>query len=313
MKTLDIPKSGKCGVIVAYRTRFGSHQRSYVIPKNRQTQARQHMRSALGRLSNAWGTVLTQAQREAWNAKAPAVQSRKRLGQSGPLFGQMHFVGINSARARIGRDPLWTPPEPVTFAPNPVGPLTITNTDTGPRLLLEVTAPLTEDIMVFGQAPCSAGRSKRRNVSYLGLLPAPVDGVSDITALYVARYGGLPSGQRIFIVTRQQRDGWESRDQETNEIIPRDPAGQVASAEPALTLKPIMHKGCTRDAQGSNTPATGSPQASQKPETTSQNAPSPASDPSATSATSDPVRGGDTPVAGFSADGLRNAPSAPPN
>ncbi len=300
-------------IIVAYHTRYGSCQRAYVIPKNRQTQARQQMRSALGSLSSAWGTVLTQAQREAWNAKAPEVQSRKRLGQSGPLFGQMHFVGINSARARIGRDPLWTPPEPVVFGLNPVGQLTITNTGNGPRLLLSVTGPVTEDIMVFGQAPCSAGRSKRRNVSYLGLLPAPVDGVSDITDLYLARYGGLPSGQRIFIVTRQQKNGFESHDQETNEIVPRDPAGQVALSTPALTLQPFMHKGCTRDAQGSSTLATGSPQASQKPETTSQNAPPPASDPSDQSATSDPVRFAKPPEPSSTADAPQNTPSTPPN
>jgi hypothetical protein len=42
--------------------------------------------------------------------------------------------------------------------------------------------------MVFGQAPCSAGRAKRRNVAYLGLLPAPQAGRSDITNLYIARY-----------------------------------------------------------------------------------------------------------------------------
>jgi hypothetical protein len=63
--------------------------------------------------------------------------------------------------------------------------------------------------MVFGQAPCSAGRRKRRNVSYLGLLPAAQDGLIDITALYIARFGEPRPGERVFIVTRQQKDGWE--------------------------------------------------------------------------------------------------------
>ncbi len=61
----------------------------------------------MGHYSRAWATVLTQAQREAWNLKAPNGQSHKRLGESGPLTGQMHFVGINTARACIGREPLW--------------------------------------------------------------------------------------------------------------------------------------------------------------------------------------------------------------
>jgi hypothetical protein len=107
--------------------------------------------------------------------------------------------------------------------------------------------------MLFGQAPCSAGWSKRRNVAYLGLLPAPQAGLSDITELYVARYGQPGVGRKVFIVTRQQKDGWEGPDQETNEIVPGKPADQQAAATGALSLQPLMHKGCSRDAQGTTT------------------------------------------------------------
>jgi hypothetical protein len=113
---------------------------------------------------------------------------------------------------------------------------------------------VTEDIMVFGQAPCSAGRSKRRNVAYLGLLPVPQDGMSDITEMYIARYGEPRPGEKVFIVTRQQKDGWEGFDQETSEIVPEKPTGQQAAATAALTLLVYMHKGCTRDVQGTLPP-----------------------------------------------------------
>jgi hypothetical protein len=149
---------------------------------------------------------------------------------------------------------LWTVPAPVVFDTNPVGQLTLLNGENGVRLLLSVTGPVTEDIMVFGQAPCSAGRSKRRNVAYLGLLPAPQDGMSDITDLYIARYGEPRPGEKVFIVTRQQKDGWEGDDYETNEIVPEKPAGQQAAATATLTLLVHMHKGCTRDAQGTLPP-----------------------------------------------------------
>jgi hypothetical protein len=145
---------------------------------------------------------------------------------------------------------LWTVPAPVVFDTNPVGRLTLLNGENGVRLLLSVTGPVTEDIMVFGQAPCSAGRSKRRNVAYLGLLPAPQDGMSDITDIYIARYGEPRAGEKVFIVTRQQKDGWEGDDYETSEIVPEKPAGMQAVAPTALTLLVHMHKGCTRDAQG---------------------------------------------------------------
>jgi hypothetical protein len=195
MKILSEPSSGKIGNRVAFISRYGQCQREYLIPKNTWSPARDHMRGTFGRLSRAWSQLLTDAQRDAWCEAASQVQSAKRLGKSGPLTGQQHFQGINSARACLGLDMLLTPPAPVVFGPNPVGQLIITNGQSGVRLLLNVTAPVAEDIMVFGQAPCPAGRRKRRNVSCLGLLPASQAGLSDITDLYVARYGEPAVGQ----------------------------------------------------------------------------------------------------------------------
>ena len=255
MKTLDIPKSGKCGLTVFYKSPFGSCQRMLVSPKNTRTPAREHMRGSFGGFARGWGGVLTEEQRLAWNVAGPKVQSKTRLG-SGPLSGQQLFQGLNSARARIGKkELLLVPPAPVVFEPNPVGQMIIRNGEHGVRLLLKVSGPVTEDIMVFGQAPCSAGRMKRRNVAYMGLLPVPQDGMSDITEIYVARYGEPRAGEKVFIVTRQQKDGWEGYDQVTNEIVPQNAAGQQAAGTGSVTLQSHMYKGCTRDAQGSGSQA----------------------------------------------------------
>jgi hypothetical protein len=252
MKIIDIPKSGKCGDIVAYESRWGQCQRQLVVPTNRQTAAREARRGAFGRLSRAWGTVLTEAQRQAWNAAGPEVESGKRLGQSGPLTGQMHFVGINSARACIGREMLMEPPEPVVFGANPVEELTMRWEAGRVKMELRVPAAVREDIMVFGQGPCSAGRSKRRNVSYLGVLPKPVDGVSDITELYVGRFGEPRAGEKVFIVVRQQANGWEGEAWEVSEVVPERVFEGQAAGEAGLTLHVHMHKGCTREVQGIN-------------------------------------------------------------
>jgi hypothetical protein len=131
---------------------------------------------------------------------------------------------------------LLLPPSPVVVGSNPVGHLVITHGQNDVRLLLNVSRPPAENIMVFGQAPCPCGQSKRRNVSYLGLLPDPQAGLGDITALYAARYGEPAVGQRVFIVTRQQKDGWEGFDQETHEIVPDKPSGHQAAATGALPL-----------------------------------------------------------------------------
>jgi len=268
MKVLSEPSSGKRGTVVSYLSPFGQCQRQLVVPANTRSPARDHMRGSFGRFARAWSGLLTQAHRDAWNAAGPEVQSAKRLGKSGPLNGQLHFQGINSARACIGLDMLWLPPEPVVFASNPVGQLIIINGEAGVRLLLNVAQPLAEDIMVFGQAPCSAGRSKRRNVSYLGLLSAPQSGVSEITSFYTARFGQPAPGQKVFIVTRQQKNGWEGFDKETSEVVPPNPPSQQATATQALPLQVLMHKGCTRDAQG-----TGMLPASEPPRVTARQEP----------------------------------------
>jgi hypothetical protein len=259
MKVLTIPSSGKIGQVVAFKSRFGMAHRMYTVPRNNSLPAQSHMRRGFGHISQTWGPGLTQPQRDLWNYAGSKVMSHPRLS-SGPLTGQQLFQGLNSARFCISLPPLLVPPAPVTFGPNPVKELIPTWIDGQLRLLLRVSpetgedaSPASEYIMVFGQAPCSAGRSKRRNVSYLGLLPFPVHGLSDITDIYVAKYGEPRPGEKVFIVTVQQNSGWEGIEQETSEIIPQKPTDPPAPASSPLTLTPHMHKGCTRDVTGTNT------------------------------------------------------------
>jgi hypothetical protein len=92
----------------------------------------------------------------------------------------------------------------------PFGDLTIDYDPAGNvRLRLAVGAAV-EDIMLFAQAPCSAGRMKHRRVNYLGLLGPATEGQRDITAAVVARYGEPRPGQKIFAVTGQHKNGWKA-------------------------------------------------------------------------------------------------------
>ena len=99
--------------------------------------------------------------------------------------------------------------------------------------------------MRLNQAHCSAGRSKRRNVACLGLLPVPKDGLSHITDLYIARYGEPRPEEKVFIAIRQQKDGWEGDALEASDIVPENPAELPAAAAVTLTLIAYMHKECT--------------------------------------------------------------------
>jgi hypothetical protein len=223
MKELDNPKTGKRANTVAFRTRYGQCSRDYVQPKNPRTDAQRLWRADMGDVSAAWATI-AEEQRLAWVASGLQVRKRDSLGRRYSLTGQAHFVGINSARVRIGREMLLDPPQPVLFGLNPVEKLIIKVVGGRLKLYLSVCEPLTADIMVFGAVPCSPGRMKCRKVTYLGLLPAPVRGLCDITKLYRDMFGLPPIGSCVFIRVRQQLNGWESSDADFSAIVLPKPA-----------------------------------------------------------------------------------------
>ena len=194
--------------LVFYRRRHRQYARRYVIPRDPRTHAQQHVRAMMGLLSQQWQR-LTGEQRRAWIAVAKQVLSRLRLTR-GPLTGEMLFLKLNFVLWLLGRELLLWPSPPVVFGSNPVGELLIRREHRRLRLKLRVVGPVVDDIMVYGEAPVSPGRNKPRHPVFLGLLPTPVGGWSDITNQYAARFGLPEVGKKVIICTRQQRDGWEN-------------------------------------------------------------------------------------------------------
>ena len=151
-----------------------------------------------------------------------------QLGQSGPLDGAQLFKKINTVLATCRREPLLDPPPLPVFGPNPVVGFAIREGKGGIALKLKVSRDVRwearsalEDIMVFAWAPCNAGVAKHGLYAFLGLLPAPSKGESDITKLYLKkleewrklkhkRYHIPLEGSRIFIRAWQQLNGWEN-------------------------------------------------------------------------------------------------------
>ena len=265
MKILDTPRSGKCGQTVAFQSRFGLCLRQYVPQKAGLTPARQHSCAIFGGNSRKWSARLSEEQRDRWTLAGAQVLSHPRLAQKGALTGQQFWQAISSVRAIVGLpETLEVPVRPV-FSPSNVGRLVIENGADGARLYLEVAGELNEDIMVFGQEPCSCGRYKRRNVSYLGLLPPPIDGRSEITQLYRVKFGEPRPGQKVFIVTCQENEGWKGLDLETSATVPERPKDLQATAETANGQIRYMHTGCTGDAKGTTATLAGHSQASAEP------------------------------------------------
>ena len=224
MKVIDTPRTGKIGTQVAYASPFGQCVHAYVVPRNPQTPAQVRMRTIFGSSARAWSLSLTDSQRELWALAALHVPSQPWLGHYAHLSGQQLWVKINSTLRCIGQAPVTAPPALAVFGPSPVGELTMGYDDEGGLRLRLNVATVTEDIMLFGQAPCSQGRMKPRQLCYLGLLGPVVDGQCDITAQYTARHGQPAAGRKVFIVTCQERNGWKAPDQATNAIVPPRPS-----------------------------------------------------------------------------------------
>jgi hypothetical protein len=220
MRAISELQSGKRGAIVSFHSRYGQIQRQYVKPRNPKTPAQMRIRANLARFAAGW-RGLTEERRVAWTITARDGRSQRRLGHSSYLTGCQLYIKINSARAAIGLGPLQDPPEPPKFGDNPVGALVITNDNGKISLKLKVSGTSNAAIVVLGVGPRSAGVSYAWNFVTIGLMPAASRGLSDITDLYVARFGVPAPGTRVFIRTRQQINGWEDLPLQINALVPK--------------------------------------------------------------------------------------------
>jgi hypothetical protein len=190
--------------------------------RNRRTAAQRRTQQDMTQCSQAWSDLLTEEQRIDWRRLAETLPRRVRKGRFYRLRGHQVFRAINTVLALLGRAPRTDPPPDPKFGDNPRITLHIKTTAKGPALKLRVSELPTEDIMVFASPPWKAGRTYCSDYRFLGLLPAPVNGWSDITRLYIKKFGVPPPNSRVFIRTWQQVDGWEHRAlmKLTNALVP---------------------------------------------------------------------------------------------
>ena len=222
MKSFDIPKSGKRGSVVAFKSRFGQCEREHAPSRKPRTAAQQRSQSDFGAASARWNYI-TEDQRKAWRAYGRKVRSHPQGGQSGSLTGQMLFTAINRNQAALGLPPLDYPPERPRFGPNPVVEFRITVQRDRLTLKLTVSKAPAAHILIFASAPFNQGREYCDKFRYLGTIPAPVRGESKITALYLGKQDMPWPGSKIFLRIVQQVNGWRSLPYPFAAILPRTP------------------------------------------------------------------------------------------
>ena len=218
-KIVSPPQSGRVGPVVYVNGRYGQIVRQYVTPRNPQTPDQQRNRSHFGAVSSRW-RALAPEQRIAWCIAAADSYTISRTGRRVALNGYNYFVRVNAARAHLGLSQFDLPPAVPSFSPNPVAELAIAKSGDTLTMKLRVPSQPGQSILVQGASPVSAGVRCVQHFPLLGLLPAPVDGWSDITALYVARYGAPRVGTVVFIRTCQHTDGWTDLPKVTCALVP---------------------------------------------------------------------------------------------
>src|ERR1039458_1086308 len=95
-------KSGRCGVLVWQRNRYGQICYPAFVPFNPRSPAQVAVRGNFRAVSARWRT-LTQEQRDVWIAVARTQWSKTRLFQRGRLTGCQLFVKTNVPLANQGK------------------------------------------------------------------------------------------------------------------------------------------------------------------------------------------------------------------
>jgi len=195
---------GKIGGHVASQNRAGAYFRTKVTPSNPQTSYQTEARNRLAAISTTW-VGLTAAKILAWNNAVGQFKGTDIFGDIKNPSGFNLHQRLNNNLVRIGESAIDTPPLPEAIPVITTGVLTAAAAST-----IEVT--FTDDpdvtgsaIEVYATPALSPGRSAvSSELRRIGLLPAIVANVADISTIYNAKFGAVgAAGQKIFISLTQ--------------------------------------------------------------------------------------------------------------
>jgi hypothetical protein len=201
-------KRQKAKGVRAFKGRYGWTTSTVGFPNNPQTVPQQDHRRNVQEVTRRWHTLNDQ-QCAAWAAATANKYMLTRTGRRVRLSAYHLFVSLNVGSADLGLSLYDVPaPEPA-WSTSPVAELSATFTGGRFSLKARVEGPLPQHILVYAAAPVRSGVRYLKRVPFLCLLPPPSDGWSDLTYLYVARYGVPKPDWAIWIRTCQHIDGWQ--------------------------------------------------------------------------------------------------------
>ncbi len=207
MKIIDIPQSGSIGNQTSSRNRSGQYRRARAIPTQPRTPAQVNARARLSNMSAGW-RGLTDAQRAAWAGFANSFTVVNNIGANINLTGHQAYVKVNTTLLLTGAAAVIAPPALPSFAACLATALT--GAAAVPALAITSTlATGTTSYMVYASPQSSAGVSYQGNYRYLTTFTQATAGKLDLLATYVAKFGALVAGKKVFVRVVQVQNGMQ--------------------------------------------------------------------------------------------------------
>lgn len=209
MKYLGNPSSGSQAQTTASHNAFGQYTRNRRKPVNPNTSHQSVVRNLLSTLAKAW-KGLTDAQRAGWKGLALQVPRTDSLGQTIHLSGFQEYISLNSKRGNFGDSTLSDPPA------SPAVVDTISNVSlvhSGTNLNLSFTSSGTlagQRLGVFASPLKSAGTGFTNDLRLIEVTGIAPTSPLQIGANYTARFGGLTTGDRVFVGVESYNAGFSN-------------------------------------------------------------------------------------------------------
>ncbi len=131
------------------------------------------------------------------------------------------FTRINCKLGLLGQDVVDTPPAGAPLFPD-LAPQNLVITNTSGVITVKLTCPADpgQNTVLRASPPQNTAVRACKNFRFIGTCPTPADGSADIMSLYVAEFGVVPVGKRLFVRASVVVDGFESLAREFQARVP---------------------------------------------------------------------------------------------
>lgn len=181
-----------------------SSVKTFTKPANPRSALQTIVRSAFTASAIGW-SALTQEQRDAWENEAPNWLNTGIFGIK-RMSGQNLYIGTNIALAVAGLPAINVPGQKELLGSILNVTLAYAGGALNLELLMDDSSP-SNAVQVAISSPMSMGSSKVSKLTVLKSYPCENAVAENLTADYVAKYGAIPAGQKIFAEVRFVSEG----------------------------------------------------------------------------------------------------------